>query len=104
MSERMNEKQSLLNQRFGRWAVIDGPVTYKNANKVKEAAAIVPSDRIMIETDCPYLPPVPHRGELNYSGYMKHTCQAVADIRGISIEEAAKITRENACRFFGINL
>ena len=88
----------------GWYISFSGPVTYKNANKVKEAAAIVPSDRIMIETDCPYLPPVPHRGELNYSGYMKHTCQAVADIRGISIEEAAKITRENACRFFGINL
>ncbi len=88
----------------GWYISFSGPVTYKNANKVKEAAAIVPSDRIMIETDCPYLPPVPHRGELNYSGYMKHTCQAVADIRGISFEEAAHITRENACRFFRINL
>ena len=88
----------------GWYISFSGPVTYKNANKVKEAAAIVPSDRIMIETDCPYLPPVPHRGELNYSGYMKHTCEAVAAIRGISIEEAAQITRENACRFFGITL
>ncbi len=88
----------------GWYISFSGPVTYKNANKVKEAAAIVPKDKILIETDCPYLPPVPHRGELNYSGYMKHTCQAVADIRSISFEEAARITRENACRFFGINL
>ncbi|MBE6616721.1 MAG: TatD family deoxyribonuclease [Ruminococcaceae bacterium] len=88
----------------GWYISFSGPVTYKNANKVKEAAAIVPSDRIMIETDCPYLPPVPHRGEINYSGYMKHTCQAVADIRGITFEEAARITCENASRFFGISL
>ncbi len=88
----------------GWYISFSGPVTYKNANKVKEAAAVVPSDKILIETDCPYLPPVPHRGELNYSGYMKFTCEAVANIRGISIEDAARITRENACRFFNISL
>ncbi len=86
----------------GWYISFSGPVTYKNAAKVKEAAAIVPQDRILIETDCPYLPPVPHRGELNYSGYMKHTCAAVAEIRACSFEEMAKATHENAMRLFGI--
>lgn len=86
----------------GWYISFSGPVTYKNASKVKEAAAIVPEDKILIETDSPYLPPVPHRGEINYSGFMKHTCQAVADIRGKSFEEIAQITSANAKRFFAI--
>lgn len=88
---------------LGWYISFSGPVTYKNANKVKEAAAVVPSDRIMIETDCPYLPPVPHRGKINYSGYMKHTCETVAEIRGTTPDEMARITYENACRFFGLD-
>jgi len=87
---------------MGWYISFSGPVTYKNANKVKEAAAIVPNDRILIETDCPYLPPVPHRGKINYSGYMKHTCEALAEIRGVSADDMARTTYENACRFFGI--
>ena len=77
-------------------------MTYKNAAKVKESAAIVPDDRILIETDCPYLPPVPHRGELNYSGYLHFTCQGVADARGADYDTIAKLTFENAKRFFRI--
>lgn len=88
---------------MGWYISFSGPVTYKNANKVKEAAAIVPEDRIMIETDCPYLPPVPHRGEINYSGYLHLTCEAVAAIRGKTADEMAEITYKNACRFFGID-
>ncbi len=61
-------------------------------------------DRILVETDCPYLPPVPHRGELNYSGYMKHTAEAVAEIRGVTFDEIARTTWENACRLFGIGI
>jgi TatD DNase family protein len=87
----------------GWYISFSGPVTYKNAVKVKEAAAVVPADRILIETDCPYLPPVPHRGELNYSGYMKHTAEAVADIREVSLDEIARITWKNACRLFGLS-
>ncbi len=86
----------------GWYISFSGPVTYKNANKVKESAAAVPSDRILIETDCPYLPPVPHRGETNYSGYLHYTCEAVAEIRGITPDEAARLTCENAKRFYGI--
>ena len=86
----------------GWYVSFSGPVTYKNANKVKESAAIVPDDKLLIETDCPYLPPVPHRGEINYSGYIHYTCETIADIRGISPENAAKMTYENAKRFYGI--
>ena len=86
----------------GWYISFSGPVTYKNAVKVKEAAAVVPADKILIETDCPDLPPVPHRGELNHSMYIKHTAQAVADIREVSLDEIARITWENACRLFGL--
>lgn len=88
----------------GWYISFSGPVTYKNAAKVKEAAAIVPEDRILVETDSPYLPPVPHRGKMNYSGYMHHTLEAVADIRGKTPEDMAAITVANTCRLFGITL
>ena len=88
--------------RMGWYLSFSGPVTYKNANKVKESAAAAESRMLMIETDCPYLPPVPHRGEINYSGYLRHTCEAVAAVRGISPAEAAELTYQNAERFFGL--
>jgi len=62
----------------------------------------IPLDRIMIETDCPYLTPVPHRGKTNHSGYLSHTCAMLADIFGLEYEQMADITRENAKRFFGV--
>lgn len=88
----------------GWYISFSGPVTYKNAAKVKEAAAIVPEDRILVETDSPYLPPVPHRGKMNYSGYMHYTLEAVADIRGKTPEDMAAITVANTCRLFNITL
>ena len=87
----------------GWYVSFSGPLTYKNANKLKEAAMIVPSDRVLIETDSPYLPPVPHRGELNYSGYMHYTCEKLAEFRGITPDEAAEMTYRNACAFYGID-
>ncbi len=89
---------------LGWYISFSGPITYKNAAKVKEAAAVVPKDRILIETDSPYLPPTPHRGKLNYSGYMKFTCEALAEIRGVDYDEIAEITKNNACRLFGLPL
>lgn len=86
----------------GWYISFSGPLTYKNANKVKEAAAIVPDDRLLVETDCPYLPPHPHRGEINYSGYLKYTLEALAKVRGITCDTAAELTYRNACRFFRI--
>lgn len=86
----------------GWYISFSGTVTYKNAVHVKEAAAVVPEDRLLVETDSPYLPPVPHRGEMNHSGYMHHTLEAVAAIRNISPDELAKKTVENTRRLFGI--
>lgn len=79
-----------------------GPVTYKNAHKVKEAAAAVPQDRLLIETDCPYLPPVPHRGEINISAYMFHTLKGLSEATGIDEETLAAATVENTKRLFKI--
>lgn len=79
-----------------------GVLTYKNARRAVEAAAAVPLERLMIETDSPYMAPVPHRGERNDSGYVVHICERLAQIRGISPEECAAVTTENGKRFFGI--
>ena len=79
-----------------------GTVTFKNARKPKEAAAVVPNDRILIETDAPYLAPHPLRGSLNHSGNLEYTNRAVAEIKGMSEEECAALTETNARRFFGI--
>jgi len=87
---------------LGWYISFSGPVTYKNAAKVKEAAQIVPDDKLLVETDSPYLPPVPHRGKTNYPGYVAYTVRAIAEIRGKSEEEIAELTVNNAKRFFGI--
>ena len=77
-----------------------GALTYKNARKAVEAAQAVPLDRIMIETDSPYMAPVPCRGERCHSGLARHTCQRLAELRGISPEECARITFENGTEFY----
>ena len=77
-----------------------GVLTYKNARKAVEAAQAVPLDRIMIETDSPYMAPVPCRGERCHSGLARHTCQRLAELRGISLEECARITFENGTEFY----
>lgn len=85
------------------WMVsFTGVLTYKNARKALEAAAAVPRDRLMIETDSPYMAPVPHRGKRNDSRLVVHTCEKLAEILGISTEECAELTMENGKRFFGI--
>lgn len=89
--------------KLGWYISFSGVVTFKNAAKVKEAAAAVPLDRLMIETDCPYLAPHPHRGEINHSGLIHLTCEALADLHSMKIEEMAEITYGNSCKFFGIN-
>ncbi len=86
----------------GYYISFSGVVTYKNAKNVKEAAAYVPADRILIETDCPYLSPAPKRGERNSSLNLIHTLDMVAELRGITRNEAAEITYKNATKCFGI--
>ena len=85
------------------WMVsFTGVLTYKNARRAVEAAQAVPLDRIMIETDSPYMAPVPHRGKRNDSGYVRHVCEKLAELKGVSFEACARITLENGKRFYGI--
>ncbi len=80
-----------------------GVLTFKNARKALEAAAAIPLDRILLETDCPYMAPVPHRGKRNDPGYLPFMAEKLAQLRSISPEEAAAITTENAKRLYRIN-
>jgi TatD DNase family protein len=82
---------------------LGGPVTFKNAKKPKEVAAQIPLEHLLIETDCPYLTPHPFRGKRNEPSYVKYVAEAIAEIKGISFEEVAKVTTENAKKLFGIH-
>lgn len=79
---------------------ISGPVTFPNAHRLRAVAARVPLDRLLIETDCPYLTPEPYRGRRNEPAYVWHVAGAVARVRGMSAEEVARITTENAAHLF----
>ena len=79
-----------------------GVVTYKNARKSLEVLQWLPMERIMIETDAPYLTPEPFRGRRNDSGYVYRVAETIAQVKGMDPEEAARITLENGTRFFGI--
>ncbi len=79
-----------------------GAITFKNARKALEVIEMCPNDRILIETDCPYLAPVPHRGKRNDSRFLPYMAQKVAEIKGISVEDAAEMTYLNGRRFFEI--
>jgi TatD DNase family protein len=83
------------------WMIsFSGTLTFTNARKPKEVAAALPHESVMIETDCPYLAPHPKRGSLNHSGNLEYTNAVLAAIWGITPEECASITEENAKRFF----
>ena len=86
------------------WMIsFSGTLTFTNAKKPREVAAILPHDKVLIETDCPYLAPHPKRGTLNHSGNLEYTNAALASIFGISPEEGAALTENNAKRFFGLD-
>ena len=80
----------------------DGPLTYKNAKKTVEVAKVVPLDRVLLETDSPYMAPVPVRGTRNDSRNVSHIAAKFAEIRGMSTDEIIALTNENGRRFFGI--
>lgn len=82
---------------------LGGPVTFKNAKKPKEVADVIPLEKLLIETDCPYLTPHPHRGKRNEPSYVKLVAEQIAEIKGLSTEEIAQATTENAKKLFGIN-
>ena len=88
--------------KLGWYLGFDGPVTYKNARKALEVLELCPMDRMLMETDSPYLSPVPMRGKRNDSSNLKYVAEKIAQVKGLSPEEAAAITLENGCRLFGI--
>lgn len=87
---------------LGYYISFAGPITFKNAKNAEDCVKIVPMDRILIETDSPYLSPEPNRGKRNDSRNVKYVAQKIAEIKGLTLEEVAKITYENAMRIFEI--
>ena len=85
---------------LGGFISFSGIITFKNANDIRAIAQAAPLDRIIIETDCPYLAPVPKRGRRNEPGYVVHVAEKLAEIKGISAEEIAQITTDNFFRLF----
>jgi TatD DNase family protein len=81
---------------------LSGILTFKNAQPIREAAAAAPLDRLMVETDAPYLAPIPHRGKRNEPAFVIHTLALLAELRGIAIDEAAAATTANARRLFRV--
>ncbi|MCM3575884.1 MULTISPECIES: TatD family hydrolase [Mesobacillus] len=81
---------------------LGGPVTFKNAKKPKEVAESIPMDRLLVETDCPYLTPHPYRGKRNEPAYVKLVAEQIAELKGLTLEEVAGETAKNAKKLFGI--
>ena len=88
--------------KMGWYLAFGGSCTFKNAKELPKVIEQIPENMFLIETDCPYLAPVPHRGERNHSGLLVHVAEKIGEIRGWTIEEVAEKSRENAKRLFGI--
>ena len=88
---------------LGWYLSFTGVITFKNTRRALEVLEKMPADRIMLETDCPYLAPEPKRGRRNSSLYLPYIAEKVAEVRGMSLEEVAALTMENGKRFFGIS-
>ncbi len=95
-------EQAQILLRLGFHISFAGPLTFPNARKLPEIAAKIPLDRILIETDCPYLSPQPRRGKRNEPANVRFVAEKIAEIRGITPEEVAAATYDNACHVFGI--
>jgi TatD DNase family protein len=85
---------------LGLYVSFAGIVTFKTAEPIREAARIVPRDRLLVETDCPFLAPIPYRGKRNEPAYVVETAKKVAEIWGTTLEEVGRVTTENARRLF----
>lgn len=88
--------------KLGWYISVSGVVTFKNAVKLVEVVEMLPLERLLIETDTPYLSPVPHRGKPNNSSYLWYTAEKIAEIKRMTTEQICNISCENACRLFGI--
>lgn len=89
---------------MGFYIGIGGVLTFKNAKKLKEVAKYVPLDRILLETDCPYMAPEPHRGKRNSSIYLPYVAETLATIKGVDVEEVYQTTRENGKQMYRIQV
>jgi TatD DNase family protein len=96
------ESQEVADQamELGFYISLSGIVTFKNAQALKEVAKNIPLDRMLVETDSPYLAPVPFRGKTNQPAYVRHVAEHIADLRGISLNEVAEATTRNFFRLF----
>ena len=90
--------------KLGMYIGLGGAVTFKNARKPREVAEVVPSDKLLIETDCPYMTPVPFRGQRCDSSFIPYTAEVLAQARGVTVEEILNLTRKNANTLFGLEL
>ncbi|WP_387466451.1 metal-dependent hydrolase [Photorhabdus sp. RM323S] len=89
---------------LGFYISFSGIVTFRNAEQIREAARYVPLDRILIETDSPYLAPVPHRGKENQPAYVRDVAEYMAVLKSVSIEELARVTTQNFCDLFHVDV
>lgn len=85
---------------LGFYISISGIVTFKNAKDLQESVKLIPLERLLVETDAPYLAPMPHRGKTNEPGYTKHTAEFIAQLKDVSYEEVANVTTENFRKLF----
>jgi TatD DNase family protein len=89
---------------LGFFISFSGIVTFKKAEDLRSVARRVPLDRLLIETDCPFLAPVPFRGKRNEPAYVAEVARCLAEIHGVELEEMARITTENFCRLFNLEI
>lgn len=89
---------------LGFWISFSGTVTFKKAEAIQASAQLVPSDRLLVETDCPFLAPVPQRGRRNEPAFVKHVAAQVAQLRQVPLEQLAAQTTANACQLFNLPL
>jgi len=89
---------------MGYYISIPGTITVKNARQMQDVAARIPSSKMLLETDAPFLAPLPYRGQRNEPSFVIHTAQKVAELRGISFEEVARKTSNNASQLFNLPL
>lgn len=88
--------------KLGYYIGVGGVVTFKNAKKLTETVRQIPLERILLETDSPYMAPEPHRGTRNDSSYLPYVAAKIAELKGVTAQEVRRVTWENACRLFGV--
>ena len=94
------EKLAQVGVELGLYVSFSGILTFRNSEDIRRIAALVPPDRLLVETDAPYLAPVPYRGKTNEPAYVAHTAKVLADVAGVTEAEIARITTANFYRLF----